>query len=195
MIGSRASGAPLGALVLAGVVAVGCASAPTPSHEARPPHWNRPAEDLTTLTLDPTVVRFIRTPGDVPAELAIGGIFVRNAAGGRVRDALGLVVVVDGEAASRIANEEALLHLELDHHVFDGPATPRGVLRSTDGRASFLVEVDRSMVETLIEARTVRGRIGSTVAFVLPAGNRAAFREFLALLPSDAFATTRASRR
>lgn len=188
----RTGGGILVALI-AGATVGGCASAP--AAEARPAHWDRPTSDLATLTLDPRTVRFVRTPGDMSAELAIGSLFVRHADRDAYDDALGLLVVVEGDAATLVRNGPARIRLEIDQGTFEADATPRGVLRSGDQRSSFLVAIPPDLLRALIEARTVRGRIGPDMAFVLPPENRVIFRDFLARLPADAFGGSPASGR
>jgi len=190
--GHRA-GALCAALALVGVGCAAGTSAP-PGGTPSTPHWDRPAPQLRTLTLDPHVAAFVRTVDGRDLSVAIGGIFARDEGRAPLPDALALIVVVEGPGSAGIDGEGATLRLQYDGQLFVGGPGERPVGHIGDARTVFTVEVPRTVVEGLVSATTVRGRIGSEVAFVLTGATRGLFAEFLAELPADALGPTHAPR-
>lgn len=189
----QAFAALAGAVVVSGCA--GHASLPEPGPRSEDVRWiEGPTSDVRTLLLSPASAGAVEGAGHRPAALEVGAFFARFQGDSGTVEQLALMIEVHGADVPGLLQRSRELLLEVDGELFVGaPGQSENSFRvdlvDDDPRATVVIPVTVEILEHLVEARVVRGRLGLWAAFDLPVATRLRFRELLRALPEGATST------
>lgn len=184
---------------LAGAVLVSGCAGQSALPDAVPPsaavRWvDGPTPDVRTLLLAPASVGAVEGAGHRPASLEMGAFFARFHGESGIVEQLALMIEVQGADVPGLLQRSRQLLLEVDGELFVGePGLSENSFRvdlvDDDPRATVVIPVTVDILEHLVEAQVVRGRLGLWASFDLPVATRTRFRELLRALPEGATST------
>ena len=187
----------IGWIAVISLILGGCATSATPASQAPPglgdAHWIETQPDVRTLMVAPRPVADVARPGEDPAALAIGSFFARYDSPDGPVDQLALMVVLEGESATRVLASGRSLLLEIDGEFFQGePGLGSNNVHwdpADGGRATLAIPISPEILRALADAELVRGRVGAYGSFDFPDRARTRLGDLLRGLPSDYAAT------
>jgi hypothetical protein len=160
--------------------------APDGPGEAR---WVESTPGTRTLLVSPDRVARVSDPGESSADLAIGAFFARYTSEAGPLDQLALMVVLEGEEATRLLDSGLQLVLQIDGEYFIGePGLGSNSVHwdpRNGGRATLAIPISPEILAQLCGAERVHGRIGAFASFDFPAAKRARLGDLLPEIPAD----------
>ncbi len=183
----------IGWIAVISLILGGCATTADPAVPAPEglgdAHWVETRPDVRTLMVAPRRVADVARPGEDAASLAIGSFFARYQSPEGPVDQLALMVVLEGESASRVLASGRSLLLEIDGEFFQGePGLGSNNVHwdpADGGRATLAIPISPDVLRTLADADLVRGRVGAYGSFDFPDRTRARLGDLLRGLPAD----------
>lgn len=151
--------------------------------------WVESTPGTRTLLVPPDRVGAVSRPGEPGADLAIGAFFARYNSDAGPLDQVALMIVLEGEQATRLLDSGLQLLLEIDGEYFVGePGLGSNSVHwdpRNGGRATLAIPISPETLGHLSDADRVQGRIGAFGAFEFPVGKRARLGDLLEGIPAD----------